>query len=83
MPVARLPGTQSPSTTLELKKGTCRDFALLMIEAARTLGFAARFVTGYIYVPGRTFLEADRPMHGVKFTSQAPARSNSIRRMES
>jgi transglutaminase-like putative cysteine protease len=47
------PGTQSPRTTLELKKGTCRNFALLMIEAARTLGFAARFVTGYIYVPGR------------------------------
>src|SRR6516225_4093736 len=47
------PGTQSPSTTLELRKGTCRDFAVLMIEAARTLGFAARFITGYIYVPDR------------------------------
>ncbi len=47
------PGTQSPATTLELRKGTCRDFALLMIEAARTLGFAARFITGYIYVPDR------------------------------
>jgi transglutaminase-like putative cysteine protease len=47
------PGTQNPSTTLELRKGTCRDFAVLMIEAARTLGFAARFITGYIYVPDR------------------------------
>ena len=47
------PGTQSPSTTLELRKGTCRDFAVLMIEAARTLGFAARFITGYIYLPDR------------------------------
>lgn len=47
------PGTQSPSITLELRKGTCRDFAVLMIEAARTLGFAARFITGYIYVPDR------------------------------
>ncbi|WP_036003818.1 transglutaminase family protein [Bradyrhizobium yuanmingense] len=47
------PGTQSPSTTLERRKGTCRDFAVLMIEAARSLGFAARFVTGYIYVPDR------------------------------
>ena len=34
-------------------KGTCRDFAVLMIEAARTLGFAARFITGYLYLPDR------------------------------
>jgi transglutaminase-like putative cysteine protease len=47
------PGTQPPQLTLSSKTGTCRDFALLMIEAARSLGFAARFVTGYIYVPAR------------------------------
>ncbi len=47
------PGTQSPHRTLSLRRGTCRDFALLMMEAARTLGFAARFVTGYVYVPDR------------------------------
>lgn len=47
------PGTQEPSVTLRTQRGTCRDFALLMIEAARALGFAARFVTGYIYVPSR------------------------------
>lgn len=47
------PGTQRPGHTLSLKRGTCRDFALLMIEAARILGFASRFVTGYIYVPAR------------------------------
>ena len=47
------PGTQSPAKTLELQQGTCRDFALLMMEAARVLGFAARFVTGYVYVPDR------------------------------
>jgi transglutaminase-like putative cysteine protease len=46
-------GTQSPQTTLELRRGTCRDFALLMMEVARSLGLAARFVTGYIYVPSR------------------------------
>ena len=46
-------GTQPPAETLRLRRGTCRDFALLMIEAARALGFAARFVTGYIYVPDR------------------------------
>jgi transglutaminase-like putative cysteine protease len=47
------PGTQEPSVTLRTQRGTCRDFALLMMEAARALGFAARFVTGYIYVPDR------------------------------
>jgi Transglutaminase-like superfamily len=46
-------GTQSPVETLKSRSGSCRDFALLMMEAARTMGFAARFVTGYIYVPGR------------------------------
>jgi transglutaminase-like putative cysteine protease len=47
------PGTQSPAETLKSRSGSCRDFALLMMEAARSMGFAARFVTGYIYVPGR------------------------------
>ncbi|MEO6014240.1 MAG: transglutaminase family protein [Devosia sp.] len=47
------PGTQTPAMTLDSLSGTCRDFALLMMEAARSLGLAARFVTGYIYVPSR------------------------------
>ena len=47
------PGTQRPSKTLATRRGTCRDFALLMIEAARSLGLAARFVTGYLYSPAR------------------------------
>ena len=44
-------GTQAPVTTLQRNSGTCRDFALLMMEAARGFGIAARFVTGYLYDP--------------------------------
>ena len=44
-------GCQNPSDTLSQKSGSCRDFALLMIEAVRALGLAARFVSGYLYVP--------------------------------
>jgi transglutaminase-like putative cysteine protease len=44
-------GTQSPLVTLQLGSGTCRDFALLMMEAARRLGVATRFVSGYLYDP--------------------------------
>jgi transglutaminase-like putative cysteine protease len=42
-------GTQPPAQTLASGAGACRDYALLMIEALRTLGLGARFVTGYLY----------------------------------
>ncbi|MFW1676728.1 transglutaminase family protein [Pontibacter sp. JAM-7] len=46
------PGVQSANESLALRSGSCRDLAQLFIEATRHLGFAARFVTGYIYSPG-------------------------------
>jgi len=51
-------GTREPALTLKLGRGSCRDLTLLMIEAVRSLGFAARFVSGYLYVPSR-----DGPTH--------------------
>jgi transglutaminase-like putative cysteine protease len=52
-------GTQSPLQTLASRRGSCRDLATLMMEAARALGLAARFVTGYLYVPDRDIGDAN------------------------
>ncbi|HEY2010790.1 MAG TPA: transglutaminase family protein [Rhizomicrobium sp.] len=45
---------QSPLETLCQREGTCRDFAVLFMEGARALGLAARFVSGYIFIPKHT-----------------------------
>lgn len=44
-------GTQTPSATLRMAEGSCRDFATLFIAAVRSLGFGARAVSGYLHSP--------------------------------
>jgi len=41
-------GIQTPAETLKSRAGSCRDFALLFMEAARHMGLAARYVSGYL-----------------------------------
>ncbi|WP_316862145.1 transglutaminase family protein [uncultured Cohaesibacter sp.] len=49
-------GTQDPTETLNNASGSCRDFAVFFAEAARTLGFGARIVSGYLYNPDESYI---------------------------
>lgn len=49
-------GTQSPLQTLDRGWGSCRDFAVLFVEAVRSLGLGARIVSDYLYNPDQTWV---------------------------
>ncbi|MDP5220948.1 transglutaminase family protein [Ruegeria sp. 2205SS24-7] len=44
-------GTQGPLETIDRGIGSCRDFAVLLADTARTLGLGTRLVSGYLYDP--------------------------------
>jgi transglutaminase-like putative cysteine protease len=72
------PGVQTPVRTLSGGSGSCRDFATLFLAAARLLGLAARFVSGYLHnplapdAPGSTHAWAEVYLPGAGWTGFDP-----------
>ena len=50
---------QSPTQTLGRNEGSCRDFAVLFVDAVRSLGFGARIVSGYLYNPNQDLVGSE------------------------
>ena len=54
-------GTQTPLQSLGRGRGSCRDVATMLVEAARVLGFGARAVSGYLWDPARDAIGSAGP----------------------
>jgi transglutaminase-like putative cysteine protease len=75
-------GTQDPATTLRLGRGTCRDFALLMMERCARSGSrraSSPDISTCRRATGLGISAAARPMRGARFTCRGPAGWSSIR----
>ncbi len=44
-------GVMRPTELMDAGVGSCRDYSLFLMEALRSIGFATRFVSGYLYDP--------------------------------
>jgi transglutaminase-like putative cysteine protease len=78
------PGVQTVADTLSHRTGSCRDSAFLFMVAARSLGFAARFVSGYLDSPpsavnfGATHAWAEVFLPGVGWTGFDPTVGSAV-----